>query len=115
VLYKQLTPAVFPWADRMTVRRSWSYTWRDELEEFQLPSTIDNTVSEPASPREGAGMVSQDRPTISPSATVLWGTGGAQEVENQCEPLATTECDHRRSAVAPAAIMQVNGTRAEHS
>jgi hypothetical protein len=52
-----ITPAVFPWADRMTVRRSWSYTWRDELEEFQLPSTIDNTVSEPATPEEGAVML----------------------------------------------------------
>jgi hypothetical protein len=52
-----ITPAVFPWANRMTVRRSWAYTWRDQLEEFQLPSTADNTVNEPATPEEEAAMV----------------------------------------------------------
>ncbi|MER6109349.1 hypothetical protein [Streptomyces hirsutus] len=35
---------VFPWADRMTVRREWSYVWQDhQPDAIQLPATEKNT------------------------------------------------------------------------
>ena len=42
---------VFPWADRIVVRRSWDYRWDEGTEVVALPATEDNTVAaEPADP-----------------------------------------------------------------
>lgn len=40
-----LAGTVFPWADRIRVRHSWSYEWWSNTEEIQLPATEKNTVS----------------------------------------------------------------------
>lgn len=33
----------FPWADRIHVRREWSYAWADSSDEITLPPSEDNT------------------------------------------------------------------------
>ncbi|MGX1268039.1 hypothetical protein [Streptomyces phaeoluteigriseus] len=38
-----LAAQVFPWADRMTVRREWLYSWQDHQQPVQLPATDKNT------------------------------------------------------------------------
>jgi hypothetical protein len=35
----------FPWADRMTVRREWSYAWADWSEAIVLPTSEENRVA----------------------------------------------------------------------
>jgi hypothetical protein len=40
-----LAATVFPWADRVRVRHSWSYEWSSDTEEVMLPATDRNTVS----------------------------------------------------------------------
>ena len=37
--------SVFPWADRIKVRKEWSYAWADWSEEIVLPSSEENTIS----------------------------------------------------------------------
>jgi len=52
-----VVPAVFPWADRMTVESSWDYRWREpEPETITLPATAENTVSGPATAAEEAAL-----------------------------------------------------------
>jgi hypothetical protein len=51
-----LVPAVFPWANRITVETSWDYRWWDETETITLPATDHNTVTEPATPVEEAAL-----------------------------------------------------------
>ncbi|MEU8085745.1 hypothetical protein AB0B57_19305 [Micromonospora sp. NPDC049101] len=51
-----VVPAVFPWADRITVRSSWDYQWWEDQEEITLPATEDNTVTIPTTPAEEAAL-----------------------------------------------------------
>ncbi len=51
-----IVPAVFPWADRITVQSSWSYQWWEAQEDITLPVTGDNTVTTPASAEEEAAL-----------------------------------------------------------
>jgi hypothetical protein len=36
--------STFPWADRIKVRREWSYAWADQSEEIALPASDENTI-----------------------------------------------------------------------
>ena len=38
-----LAGQVFPWADRLKVRREWVYAWQDHSETVSLPATEKNT------------------------------------------------------------------------
>ena len=38
-----LAENLFPWADKVTVRKEWLYNWIDEQEEIQMPATDANT------------------------------------------------------------------------
>ncbi|CAM5237066.1 hypothetical protein [Streptomyces griseomycini] len=38
-----LASQVFPWADRIEVRREWCYAWQDKSETVHLPATDKNT------------------------------------------------------------------------
>lgn len=51
-----LVPAVFPWADRITVDTRWDYQWWEHVEEIALPATEHNTVTAPATPAEEAAL-----------------------------------------------------------
>lgn len=51
-----LVPAVFPWADRITVDTRWDYQWWEHTEEISLPVTPQNTVDEPASTDDEAAL-----------------------------------------------------------
>lgn len=60
-----LVPAVFPWADRITVDTRWDYQWWEQTEELALPATGQNTVTAPATPAEEAALtdgVDTDQP-----------------------------------------------------
>lgn len=37
--------SAFPWADRIKVRKEWSYAWADWSEEIVLPSSEENMVT----------------------------------------------------------------------
>jgi hypothetical protein len=37
--------SAFPWADRIKVRKEWSYAWADWSEEIVLPSSEENTIT----------------------------------------------------------------------
>ena len=47
-----VVPAVFPWADRISVSYAWSYQWWADGEEIVLPATAENTVDAPATDAE---------------------------------------------------------------
>lgn len=38
-----LAESLFPWADKVSVRKEWLYNWTDEWEEIELPATEENT------------------------------------------------------------------------
>lgn len=42
-----LAARVFPWADRIEVRKQWAYVWSSEAETLALPRTDANTVAGP--------------------------------------------------------------------
>lgn len=56
---QHLAGSVFPWADRIRVRHSWSYEWWSDAQTLELPGTDRNTVSNTVSPAAGdpAGAV----------------------------------------------------------
>ncbi|GAA2911407.1 hypothetical protein Acy02nite_89830 [Actinoplanes cyaneus] len=52
-----IVPAVFPWADKIDVESNWSYVWWEQPETITLPTTDENTVTEPATAAEEAALV----------------------------------------------------------
>jgi hypothetical protein len=109
-----IAPAVFPWADRMTVRTSWSYAWRDQTEQFQLP-TIRGQHGKRAgytrgrSSHDGERVMASRRPTAVSGHAHIYRSrdiaGGWQPLGDVRRPACgTAPCcaEPARSAFGPA-------------
>lgn len=57
---RHLAESVFPWADRIRVRHSWSYEWWADEETVVLPATEKNTVIAAASERPESATTTAD-------------------------------------------------------